>query len=146
VDSGWVERADFQDWWQIPTRSTDNDQYGHFNSAVYYTLFDTVIAGWLTHALGVDPVSLGPLDVVAESACRYLRELHHPDVIDAGLRVDQLGRASVTYGIGLFGQGDDHPAAFGRVVYVYVDPKGRRPTRIPQSIRDALETLRAPAL
>ncbi len=146
MDSGWVSRNDFQDWCEIPTRWTDNDQYGHVNNAIYYSMFDTVIAAWLTRALGVDPTSFGPLDVVAESACRFLHELRHPAVVEAGLRVDQLGHASVTYGIGLFAQGDRHPAAFGRVVFVYVDPKGRRPVQIPESIRGVLETLRAPAV
>ncbi len=41
----------------------------------------------------------------------------------------KLGGSSVVYGIGLFRQGDDEPAATGRFVHVWVDRVTQRPAR-----------------
>ena len=59
--------------------------------------------------------------MVAETSCRYFRELGFPAPIETGLVVDKVGTSSVIYRIGLF-QGDgDEAAAEGRFVHVYVD-------------------------
>ncbi len=44
----------------------------------------------------------GVIGVVAESGCAYFAELHYPDDVLVGLRVERLGTSSVTYGLGLF--------------------------------------------
>ena len=76
--------------------------YGHLNNAVYYELFDSAINGWLITGAGVDVMALPELGVVAESGCRYFRELEYPRPLDVGVRVERLGRSSITYALGLF--------------------------------------------
>jgi len=39
---------------------------------------------------------------VAETSCRFLRELSFPDTVHAGLALEKLGNSSVVYRIGLF--------------------------------------------
>ena len=88
----------------VPTRWNDNDVYGHVNNIEYYSYFDTVISTYLVKEGGLDFLAGPVIGVCAESHCRFLRELTFPETVDAGLRVEHIGRSSVRYGIGLFQQ------------------------------------------
>jgi acyl-CoA thioester hydrolase len=134
-------RADFTTWRTLPTRWGDEDVYGHVNNVVYYSYFDTAVNGWLMDAVGTDIRDLPALGVVAETGCRFLRQLRFPDVVEAGIGRERLGRSSITYRIGLFAAGTAEPAAVGTFVHVYVDRHSRAVVPIPNQIRAALETL-----
>jgi len=138
-------RDDFLTWRTATTRWSDDDVYGHLNNARYYELFDTAVNAHLIEATGVDIRSLPEVGLVAETSCRYFREIGFPEPIEMGLAVERLGRSSVIYRIGLFQGSSDEAAAEGRFVHVYVDNArgdGRRPTRpVPEAIRAAVEPL-----
>lgn len=136
-----TERADFPHVLAIPTRWHDNDVYGHVNNVDYYAFFDTVINRFLIEEGGLDIHRGEAIGVCAESHCRYRDSFSFPEVVDAGLRVADLGRSSVRYEIGLFHQGIDEPAAEGWFVHVFVERDTRRATPIPQAVRAALERL-----
>jgi len=86
--------------------------------------------------------------VVAETSCRYFREIGFPAPVDVGLVVERVGTSSVVYRIGLF-QGDGEEAcAEGRFVHVYVDntaprtPGAGRPVRpVPAEVRAVVSDL-----
>ncbi len=134
-------RAGYRHWLTIPTRWMDNDVYGHVNNVVFYSYFDTVINTFLINAGGLDIHRNGPIGLCAESQCRFLAPLVFPEKVEAGLRVDRLGRSSVRYGIGLFSEGAASPAAEGMFVHVFVDRETRRPVALEGGLRDALQTL-----
>ena len=141
-------RSDYRVWRDATTRWSDVDVYGHLNNARYFELIDTAVNAHLAEASGVDVRTLDAIGVVAEVSCRYFREVVYPDPVRLGLAVERLGRASVTYRVGVF-QGDgDEAAAEGRFVHVYVDnadPAGRRPVvAVPTVLRRVLAPL-APA-
>jgi acyl-CoA thioester hydrolase len=119
----------------------DNDVYGHVNNVVYYSYFDTAVNGWLMEATGQDIRQLPAIGVVAETSCRYFSELSFPDAIDAGLRIERLGKSSVVYRVGLFRGAAMDACAAGRFVHVYVDAVTRRPVPIPEAIRAVVATL-----
>jgi acyl-CoA thioester hydrolase len=48
-------------------------------------------------------------------------------VVDLALRVNKLGRSSVTYEIGVFERGQDEVRAVGGFIHVFVDRESRRP-------------------
>ena len=145
VDTTKSGRADFPYFMSIPTRWMDNDIYGHVNNVTYYSYFDTAVNHHLITAGGLD-IHAGPaFGVVAETSCRFFKELQFPDIVDAGVRVARLGRSSVRYEIGLFRGDDEEPAALGTFVHVWVDRAGRRPVPIPDAIRAALAPLAANA-
>ena len=125
----------------IPTRWNDNDVYGHVNNVEYYAFFDTVINAWLIAEGGLDIHGGDVIGVCAESHCEFHGPLAFPETVEAGLRVGNLGRSSVRYEIGLFGEGQSEPAATGWFVHVFVDRAGRRPVEIPAGLRGALERL-----
>ena len=124
----------------LPTRWADNDIYGHVNNVEYYAFFDTVINEWLIREGGLDIHGGSVIGLCAESHCEFRAALAFPETVTAGLRVGHLGRSSVRYEIGLFGE-DGEPAATGWFVHVFVDRAGLRPAEIPAGVRVALERL-----
>jgi acyl-CoA thioester hydrolase len=124
----------------IPTRWADNDVYGHVNNVEYYAFFDTVINAWLIREGGLDVHGGEVIGLCAESHCEFRAALAFPETVTAGLRVGHLGRSSVRYEIGLFGEGGEL-AATGWFVHVFVDREDRRPAEIPAAVRGALERL-----
>jgi acyl-CoA thioester hydrolase len=138
-DPRTLTRACFDHVEPATTRWSDNDMYGHLNNAVYYQLFDSAINGWLIAGAGVDVMALPELGVVAESGCRYFRELEFPRRLDVGVRVERLGRSSITYALGLFDAEADELAALGHWVHVYIDRTSRSTVPIPLAIRELLE-------
>lgn len=127
----------------IPTRWKDNDIYGHVNNVEYYSYFDTVINQFLIEKGGLDIHAGETIGVCAESNCRFIAAIAFPDPVEAGLRVGRLGDSSVRYEIGLFSS-DGSPLAQGWFVHVFVDRVNRRPSSIPQPIREALTEIAQP--
>jgi acyl-CoA thioester hydrolase len=136
-----TRRDEFRVLRTITTRWMDNDHYGHVNNVVYYSYFDTAVNGYLIEASGVDVRDLPAIGIVAETSCRFLRELTFPETVHAGLALEKLGNSSVIYRIGLFRNEDTEPAALGRFVHVYVDSATRRPVPVPPQVRAALTAL-----
>jgi acyl-CoA thioester hydrolase len=121
----------------------DNDVYGHVNNVVYYSFFDTVVNRYLIEAGALDIHNGGVIGLVVETGCQYFAPLAFPDMIDAGLRVERIGRSSVRYEVGLFRAGSEQAAAQGHFVHVYVDRDSRRPVPLPELLRQALDRVRA---
>jgi len=125
----------------IATRWMDNDVYGHVNNVQYYSFFDTVVNGYLIERGALDIAASTVIGLVVETHCNFFSSLTFPDRVDAGLRVARIGDSSVRYEIGLFAAGAERAAAQGHFVHVYVDRSTRRPTRLPDALREALTPL-----
>ncbi|MCW2988525.1 MAG: 4-hydroxybenzoyl-CoA thioesterase [Solirubrobacterales bacterium] len=134
-------RTDFPALRTITTRWDDEDVYGHVNNVVYYSFFDTAVNGYLIDTTGVDIRELGAVGLVAETQCKFHRELRFPTDVQVGLAVSKLGTSSIAYHLGLFQGESDEPAAIGRFVHVYVDAKTREVVPIPEAIKDAVTPL-----
>ncbi|MEM7378101.1 MAG: thioesterase family protein [Pseudomonadota bacterium] len=126
---------------RLETRWSDNDRYGHVNNAVYYTLFEQVMMGFLEETAALDLDALGLRCYTVENGCRYHDALVHPCVVEAGLRVARVGRSSVRYELALFAEGDPAVRATGHVVDVFVDSQTERPSELPDAVRQALAPL-----
>ena len=131
-------RAHFDHVTSVTTRWSDNDMYGHLNNAVYYELFDSAINAWLITGGVADSMEGPELGVVAESGCRFFAELAYPGGLDVGVRVERLGRSSITYALGLFAADRDEIAALGHWVHVYIDRHSRAAVPIPGPVREFL--------
>ncbi len=125
----------------IPTRWMDNDIYGHVNNVTYYSYFDTIINTWLIGEGGLDIHAGAQIGLCAESHCKFMAPIEFPQTVEAGLRVEKLGRSSVRYGIGLFILGQDAAVAEGWFVHVFVDRATRRSVPIGAMMRAALQRL-----
>ncbi len=134
-------RGDYLHFEKHTTRRADNDVYGHLNNVVHCLLFDSTVNKWLIDGGLLDPHRDETIALVAETGCCYHNEMHYPQVISAGLRLERLGTASVRYGIGLFPDDAEQVAAEGFFVHVYVDAATHAPRPIPAASRAALSRL-----
>lgn len=125
----------------ISTRWSDNDAYGHINNAVYYQWFDSAVNQWLVGAGLLDIERGDPIGLVVETGCCYFASLAYPGIVEIGIAVERLGTSSVTYRIGIFGAGNDEPAAEGHFTHVYVRRDSRRPVSVPDDWRTKMEAL-----
>lgn len=135
-------RTDYHAFRSIPTRWADNDLYGHVNNVVYYGWFDTAVNAMLIERGALD-IHQGPtIGFVVETQCNYFAPLAFPQVVEAGIRVAEVGRSSVRYEIALFAEGAVAAAAQGHFVHVYVDRATRRPVPLPEALARVAESLR----
>ena len=134
-------RSDFKVWRTFTTRWADNDAYGHVNNTVYYEWFDSAVNAWMVEQGMLDIANGDPIALVVETRCTYAAPLEFPEPVEVGLYVAELGRSSIHYRIGVFGEGSARPAGEGEFVHVVVDRSTRRPTEIPADWRQKLEAI-----
>jgi acyl-CoA thioester hydrolase len=134
-------RTAYRAFHDITTRWLDNDVYGHVNNVVYYSWFDTAVNGHLIEHGALDIHQGQVIGLVVETQCNYFTPIAFPQAVQAGLRVARLGQSSVRYEVGLFVRGEEHTAAKGHFVHVYVDRESRRPAALPANLRSVLEAL-----
>ena len=141
-----TDRSDYALFYPITTRWMDNDIYGHVNNVTYYSYFDSAVNRYLIEEGGLDIHNAPIVGFVVNSGCNYRKPIAYPDRIEAGLRVNKLGNSSVTYGVGIFREGEDDACAFGDFIHVFVNRAENKSVSIPESIRAALtKLLRQPA-
>ncbi|KAK4912293.1 hypothetical protein LTR28_013914 [Elasticomyces elasticus] len=117
--------------------------YDHMNNSIYYFLFDSVVNTYLATHCNLHPPTSHLIGLVVHSHCDYFAPLAFPAVADLCLRVNKLGKSSVTYEIGVFEQGKEAVCAVGEFVHVFVEREGRRPAKegMGDVMRDGLSKL-----
>ncbi|MFQ3340806.1 MAG: acyl-CoA thioester hydrolase [Flavobacteriaceae bacterium] len=136
-----IIRNNYKHFYPITTRWMDNDVFGHINNASYYSYFDTAVNKYLIEFGGLDIKKASVVGYVVQSNCNYLSGIAYPDQIEVGLRVIKIGNSSVTYGIGIFKNGEDKVCAYGEFIHVFVNRSKNVSQKIPKDIRVALEKL-----
>jgi acyl-CoA thioester hydrolase len=134
-------RNDYKHFLPLQTRWADNDIYGHVNNVAYYGYFDTIVNEYLIAAGALDIHDGKVIGLVVETGCKYVAPLEFPQKLEGALRVAKIGNSSVRYALAIFKQGEDAPAAEGHFVHVYVDRATRKPVKLPDGFRRALEKL-----
>ena len=120
-------RGDYPYHLDYRTRFDDNDQYGHVNNSKYFHLFDSIINHYLIHFCGRQPATSQQIGLVVSSHCNYFSPLSFPSVTELALKVNKIGKSSVTYEVAVFEQGRDEPSAVGGYTHVFADRKTSRP-------------------
>ena len=117
--------------------------YHHLNNSVYYYLFDSIVNTYLIKHCSLHPPTSSEIGLVVKSHCNYFGPVEFPAVVDLALRVNKLGKSSVTYEIGVFERGEDEVKAVGEFIHVFVDRDSRRPakTGMNRETRTGLEQL-----
>ncbi|KAH8102319.1 thioesterase [Cristinia sonorae] len=135
------KRHDYPFFLSFRTRWSDNDQYSHINNSVYYHLFDSIVNAYLITNCGLEPSKSHLIGLVVSSYCQFFSPLSFPAVLDLGLRVNQLGKSSVAYEVGVFAEGSDIPSAVGGYTHVFVDSESRKSSSMDETIRSGLSRL-----
>ena len=94
----------------------------------------------------VDLVEKRIVGLVAETQCRFIRELAFPDAISVGLRIVHLGNSSVRWEIGIFRNAEDTACAQGYFVQVYVDRVTGQKIPIPPAMQRAASLIYRPSV
>lgn len=117
--------------------------YDHMNNSIYYFLFDSVVNTYLSTHCSLHPPTSSIIGLVVHSHCDYFAPVGFPDLLDLALRVNKLGKSSVTYEIGVFLQGKEEVCAVGEFVHVFVDSQSRKPRSegMGSSMKDGLSKL-----
>ncbi|KAH7121343.1 thioesterase superfamily protein [Dactylonectria macrodidyma] len=118
--------------------------YHHMNNSVYSFLFDSVINSYLIAHCDLDPPTSPRYGLAVHAHTDYFASIAYPAVAELALRVNKLGRSSVTYEVAVFQQGVDAVCAVGEFVHVFVDRATGRPakTGMGDVLRRGLEKLR----
>ncbi|KAI0269176.1 thioesterase [Gloeopeniophorella convolvens] len=135
------KRSDYRYFLSYRTRWSDNDQYSHVNNAVYYHLFDSVINAYLIAQCNLSPQTSKTIGLVVSSQCSFFSPLSFPQALDLGLRVNHVGKSSVTYEVGIFPEGSDEVAAVGGYTHVFVDAVTRKSSQTEEHIKGGLQRL-----
>jgi len=138
ISNEWLNRGDYRYFYTIPTRWSDNDQFGHLNNVSYHRLFEAIIVQYLTDA-GLNFMEDPVVPFAAETMCRFRRAVSFPDTLELGLRIIKLGSSSVVYGLAIFRQGEEVASALGHWVHVYVNRASEKPADIPSTVRQVME-------
>jgi len=134
-------RAAFSQFRVMTTRWGDNDAYRHITNVTYLSFFDSAVCQYLVES-GVLDVKASPVvGLVAETNCRYFKQIAFPSVVNVGMRIGHQGNSSIRYEIGLFRDDDDLACAQGFLVHVYVERESGRPISIPSDICKAVAPL-----
>jgi len=132
-----AQRSSFDFFETITLRYADNDGYGHVNNAHYYSFFDTAVEGYL-RAKNMRSVLAGDISTpVVASSCRYFEQVAFPDTIDVGVKVEHIGRTSITYTVAIFVGNETSPRAQGTFTTVATAKTTGRPVEVPQQFRQA---------
>ncbi|KAI9930698.1 hypothetical protein ASPWEDRAFT_171323 [Aspergillus wentii DTO 134E9] len=136
-------RQDYRYHLDYRTRWSDNDMYDHMNKSVYGFLVDSIIYAYLIKTCGFHPPTAEMYGVAVDAHTEFFSSIAYPAVAELGLRVNKLGKSSVTYEVGVFEQGVDDPKVVSHCVHVFVERSTGRPA--PEGmrvvLREALEKL-----
>lgn len=98
--------------------------------------FDSAVNAYLIEHCGLLPPTSAETPLAVHSHTDYLSSIAYPAVAEVGVRVNKLGKASVTYEVALFERGVEGVKAVGEFVHVFVERATGRPT--PQGMSDKL--------
>ncbi|MFZ9089477.1 MAG: acyl-CoA thioesterase [Planctomycetaceae bacterium] len=125
----------------IPVQWGDQDAFGHVNNVVYFRWLESARIDFLAACpSSVTMAGSGPGPIVASLTCDYRRQLHFPDDVIIGSRVDRIGRSSVDLGHAILSRQQGEIVAEGRCVIVVYDYTRQRVCRIPDDLRAAFES------
>lgn len=105
--------------------------------------FDSVINTYLMEHCGLHPPSSAEHPLMAHTHCDYFSAISYPKVAELCLRVNKLGKSSVTYEVALFEKGVEGVKAVGEFVHVFVERTTQRPgvNGMNSRLREGLQKL-----
>lgn len=124
----------------LRVRFRDTDSQGHMFFANYLVFADEV-AGNYMKTLGFnwsDPEHLPCFVFTANVNCDYIHECISGDEVRVDVAFERIGNTSATLGFTLTRESDEQTLAKGGFTQVYVDRETRKPTPVPEIIRQAI--------
>ena len=82
---------------------------------------------YLIEECGLNPQTSHQYGLIVHSHNDFFGSIAFPAVAELGLRVNKLGKTSVTYEVALFERGVEEVKSVGELVHVFVDRETGRP-------------------
>ncbi|WP_439107457.1 acyl-CoA thioesterase [Congregibacter sp.] len=124
----------------LTVRFRDTDSQGHMFFANYLVFADEV-AGHYMAQLGFDwsdTKNLPCYVFTANVSCDYIHECLAGDEVQVEVAYERIGNTSATLGFSMTRISDGIELAKGSFAQVFVDPKTRKPTPVPDAVRAKL--------
>lgn len=98
---------------------------------------------YLINECGLHPPTSDQYGLVVHSHTDFFGSIAFPSVAELALRVNKLGKSSVTYEIALFERGTEEVKALGELVHVFVERNTGRPstTGLNSSLKEGLQKI-----
>jgi acyl-CoA thioester hydrolase len=126
---------------RIPIRWGDMDAMGHVNNTVYFRYMEQARISWFDALVPEDEAWQSTGIVIANASCNYKRAMTYPGTVEVRLLVGAPGGTSVPTFYELRVDSDPVPYADGAAVVVFVNMKTQKPARVPDGIRNRLESI-----
>lgn len=136
--SGETERYRF--YHPIQVRYADTDAQGHVFFGNYLTYFDEAYSAYL-RTIGVPwpkLLEMGLDSYHVSAHCDFKGSAIFEDVLHVHARISHIGNASYTLECAIYKKDTDSLIASGYITAVIVNPETRKPTRVPDEIREAV--------
>ena len=131
-------RASFRSFTELRVAWGDMDAMNHVNNAVYFRYLESGRIVHLTN-LGAYAEDRTTGTVVGSLQCQFRIPLTYPDTIIVGSRVANLGEDRFNFEYAIFSQRHDKIAAEASSVVVAITLRDGRKTKLPDSMRAAVE-------
>jgi len=131
----------FRFYHPIKVRYVETDAQGHVFFGHYYTYFDVAMMEYM-RAIGFsyrDLLDVGMDLLYVESLCRHQAPAYYDDVLNVHTQIGNIGDSSLTFEFSVYKEGSDQLVATGHIVAVNVDKDTRRPMRVPDALRRAVQ-------
>lgn len=117
--------------------------YDHMNNSIYNFLYDSVINTYLMEHCDLHPSTSPQYGMVVHSHNNYFASISFPACAELALRVNKIGKSSVTYEIALFEKGVEGVKSVGEFIQVFVDRETTRPNTngMANVLRQGLERI-----
>jgi acyl-CoA thioester hydrolase len=126
---------------RIPIRWGDMDAMGHVNNTVYFRYMEQARISWFDALVPEEEAWQSTGIVIANASCNYKRAMTYPGTVEVRLLIGAPGGSSVPTFYELRVDSDPLPYADGAAVVVFVDMKTQKPARVPEGIRNRLESI-----
>ena len=126
---------------RIPIRWGDMDAMGHVNNTVYFRYMEQARISWFDSLVPEEEAWQSTGIVIANASCNYKRAMTYPGTVEVKLLIGAPGGSSVPTFYELRVDSDPLPYADGAAVVVFVDMKTQKPARVPEGIRNRLESI-----
>ncbi len=105
--------------------------------------YDSVVNTYLIEECGLHPPTSPQYGLVVHSHVDFFGSIAFPAVADLALRVNKLGKSSVTYEIRLFERGIQGVKSVGEIIHVFVDRETGRPAAngMSESLKEGLQKI-----
>jgi acyl-CoA thioester hydrolase len=123
--------------YRLPVRFADTDAQGHVYFANYLTFCDEASGAYM-RAIGYpwqQLVAEGVDQFYRSATCEYLGSAVYEDLLHVEARIDRIGRSSIR-SVYVIRNDAGEDLARATLLAVCIDPETRRPTRVPDALRD----------